>query len=97
MPKSPNPCADCQAAIELDQIAIVAMPSAGIDPNYVDGRRNHPAAELGVICCDPHLRRLVLALELLAAFETAMRAEVPGLAEIVYQDAIVVEPERRPA
>lgn len=83
-----NPCADCAEAIELDQIAIVAIPGAPAPFSLTP-------AEAGVITCERHLRRVALALELLAAMEATLAAELPGLVDVSYRDRVIVEPVRR--
>jgi hypothetical protein len=72
-------CAGCEEAIELDQVAIISLDDA------------QPA----IIACDKHLRRLVLALEVLDALEQAERFTIPPLVDVAYTARLKVNPERR--
>lgn len=73
-------CERCRDAIELDQVAVVRFEND---------------AEIAVIACDEHLRRLVLAMEVHAAFETAHRLTIPPLIDLVFAERVPVQPERR--
>lgn len=72
-------CKGCTDAVELDQTAIILFEGA----------------EPAIIACDKHLRRLVLAIELLEAFETAGRMTVPPLVEVAFASRILIDPARR--
>jgi len=72
-------CAGCEAAIELDQVATILFENA----------------ELAVIACDTHLRRIVLAIEVLEALEEAGAFEIPALVNVAFHKRLLVEPERR--
>jgi hypothetical protein len=73
-------CGPCREAIELDEVAILD----------VDGR-----AEPAVIACDQHLRRIVLAIEVLDALEQVEQIEIPPLVEVSFASRLIVAPERR--
>lgn len=71
-------CVPCDDAIVLDQLAIIKLEDA----------------ELGVIACETHLRRLVLALDVLDAVEAVEAFTIPPLADVAFRDRLVVEPNR---
>lgn len=73
-------CQPCQDAIDLDQIALVKFEGD---------------AEIAVIACDEHLRRLVLAIELLEAFEKVEQITIPPLVEVSFADRVPSQPDRR--
>lgn len=73
-------CRACKDSIDLDETALVLVDEA---------------AEVLVAGCDAHLRRVVLALEVLDALEKAERFEVPPLIDVVFKARLTAEPERR--
>lgn len=72
-------CRACQDSISLDETALV----------LVDG------AEVAVIGCDTHLRRVVLALEVLQALETIEHFQIPPLVDVAFEARLAVAPNRR--
>lgn len=76
---TPDPVGEeCGNAIALDQLALV----------YFGG------AEIAVIACDYHLRRVVLALDVLEALEQVEQIEIPALVDVAFRARLNVEPER---
>ena len=72
-------CRACSDSIDLDEVALV----------LVDG------AEVAVIGCDTHLRRVVLALEVLDALETIEQFTIPQLVDVVFEARLRGIPNRR--
>lgn len=79
-------CVACQDSIALDETALV----------LVDG------AEVAVIGCDTHLRRVVLALAVLQAQETVTAEvmgqpgiEIPPLVDVAFEARLAAKPNRR--
>ena len=80
-------CQACADSIDLDETALV----------LVDG------AEVAVIACDTHLRRVALAIELLecqeAVLTDVMRAPagmwVPPLVDVAFEARLAAAPNRR--
>lgn len=71
-------CRPCENAIALDQVATLQLENA----------------EIAVIACDEHLRRVVLALEVLEAVEAVEQFTIPPLADAAFYDRLIVSPKR---
>ncbi|HEY1622137.1 MAG TPA: hypothetical protein VGG25_31255 [Streptosporangiaceae bacterium] len=72
-------CQDCEDALELDQIALVKLGNA----------------EIGVIACEWHLRRITLAIETVEAVENATHAQIPPLVKEVHEARLSAWPRDR--
>lgn len=80
-----NECIACQDAIALDETALV----------LVDGGQPVVTGEVAIIACDTHLRRLVLALEVLDALERVERFQIPPLVDPAFEARLAAIPNRR--
>ena len=78
-------CRACADSLQLDETAIV----------LVDGHDMPDGAEVAVIACDAHLRRVVLALEVLDAVEAVEQFEIPPLVDVAFEARLTAKPDRR--